>query len=96
MTRGELEDKIIDIVRLQLNLDIPDINLNSTFEELNMDALDYIEIEMVIEKELKIIIPNQMPKVFNLFVIGDETIDIVDIKGLVDNVEFILNDGKQF
>ena len=96
MTRIELEDKIIDIVRLQLDLDISDINLNSTFEELNMDALDYIEIEMFIEEELKIIIPNQMPKVFNLFVIGDETIDIVDIKGLVDNVEFILNYGKQF
>lgn len=96
MNRCELEDKIIDIVRLQLNLDIPDINLDSTFEELDMDALDYIEIEMTIESELDFKLPNNIPYIYKRFINDSEAINVIDVKDLVDYVESILNDGKQF
>lgn len=94
-SRKELEDKVIDIISKYLKQEgfknIHTINITTTFEELNLDVVDYIEIEMLLEINFNIRMPNEIPSIFEKYIISTTNNDIIDIKGLVNKVELYSN-----
>lgn len=54
-----LENKIIGIVAEQLGVDAADITNETTFDDLNADSLDVVELIMALEEEFDIEIPDE-------------------------------------
>ncbi len=52
-------DKVKAIVVDQLGVDEEDITMDTTFEELNADSLDIVELIMSLEEEFDIEIPDE-------------------------------------
>lgn len=67
-------EKVKKIISDQLNVDISKIDLNTTFEEMNADSIDLVELVMSFEEEFAI-------------KITDEEID--KIKTVGDIIEYI-------
>lgn len=55
----ELFEKISEIVSEQLDIDTEIIKLGTTFEDLNADSLDVVELIMALEEEFDIEIPDE-------------------------------------
>ncbi|SMB93627.1 acyl carrier protein [Desulfonispora thiosulfatigenes DSM 11270] len=55
----EIFDKVKDIVIDQLNVDAEEVSLETSFEELNADSLDVVEMVMALEEEFDIEIPDE-------------------------------------
>ena len=51
--------KVKDIVSEQLNVERDDIKLETTFEDLEADSLDVVELIMKLEEEFDIEIPDE-------------------------------------
>ena len=49
-------EKIIAILAEYKEMDIADINMDTTFESINLDSLDIVEIMMKLEDELNVTI----------------------------------------
>lgn len=54
-----LENKIISLVAEQLGVDAADITSETTFDDLNADSLDVVELIMALEEEFDIEIPDE-------------------------------------
>jgi acyl carrier protein len=52
-------DKVKSIVVDQLGVDEADVSLETTFEELNADSLDIVELIMALEEEFDLDIPDE-------------------------------------
>ncbi|MDD2233448.1 MAG: acyl carrier protein [Desulfitobacteriaceae bacterium] len=52
-------DKVKSIVVDQLGVDEADVKLETTFEELNADSLDIVELIMALEEEFELDIPDE-------------------------------------
>lgn len=52
-------EKVRDIVVDQLNVEAEEVALETTFEELNADSLDVVEMVMALEEEFDIEIPDE-------------------------------------
>ncbi|HWQ89420.1 MAG TPA: acyl carrier protein [Desulfitobacteriaceae bacterium] len=52
-------DKVKSIVIDQLGVDEGDVTLETTFEELNADSLDIVELIMALEEEFDLDIPDE-------------------------------------
>lgn len=52
-------DKVKSIVVDQLGVDEADVTLETTFEELNADSLDIVELIMALEEEFDLDIPDE-------------------------------------
>jgi acyl carrier protein len=52
-------DKVKSIVVDQLGVDDADVTLETTFEELNADSLDIVELIMALEEEFDLDIPDE-------------------------------------
>lgn len=52
-------DKVKAIIVDQLGVDEEDITLETTFEELNADSLDIVELIMALEEEFDMEIPDE-------------------------------------
>jgi acyl carrier protein len=52
-------DKVKAIVIDQLGVDEGDVTLETTFEELNADSLDIVELIMALEEEFDLDIPDE-------------------------------------
>lgn len=59
-----LYNKVVELIVKNTNLKPEDINVNSKFEDLGMDSLDQMTVISDLEKEYKIILPNEeVPKI---------------------------------
>ncbi|MDQ6988589.1 MAG: acyl carrier protein [Mariprofundaceae bacterium] len=57
---AEIEEKIIKIVADQLNVDLSEINSDSSFvDDLGADSLDTVELVMAFEEEFGVEIPDE-------------------------------------
>ncbi len=62
--RENIYNKVVELIAKNTNLKIEDINVYSTFEDLGMDSLDQMTVISELEKEYKIILPNEeVPKI---------------------------------
>jgi acyl carrier protein len=52
-------DKVKAIIVDQLGVDEDDVKLETSFEELNADSLDIVELVMALEEEFDIDIPDE-------------------------------------
>lgn len=52
-------DKVKSIVAEQLGVDTADITLETSFDDLNADSLDVVELIMALEEEFDIEIPDE-------------------------------------
>ncbi|NLZ28502.1 MAG: acyl carrier protein [Firmicutes bacterium] len=52
-------DKVKEIISEQLDIDIDNIILDSTFEEMDADSLDLVELVMALEEEFDIEITDE-------------------------------------
>jgi acyl carrier protein len=55
----ELADKIKEIIAEQLNVDPADLAERTSFDDLNADSLDVVELIMTLEEEFDIEIPDE-------------------------------------
>lgn len=55
----EIFEKVKSIVVDQLGVDEGDVNLGTSFEELNADSLDIVELIMALEEEFDLDIPDE-------------------------------------
>lgn len=80
---SEVYQKIMEIFRTKLDYgDDVEIRPDATFEELNIDSLDLLEVVMAIELEYNIEIPD------------DALNEIKNVEGAVEYVEKIVSEGK--
>lgn len=56
---GSLEDRVIRVVAQTQRLPIEAVTIDSTFEQLNIDSLDGINIIFALENEFSIEIPDE-------------------------------------
>lgn len=59
---GDIMDEFVRIRSLvaeQLGVDEQDINLETTFDDLNADSLDVVELIMALEEEFDLEIPDE-------------------------------------
>ncbi len=54
-----LADKVKDLLAEQLNVDPADLTEETSFEDLNADSLDVVELIMALEEEFDIEIPDE-------------------------------------
>lgn len=54
-----LAEKIKDLLAEQLNVDPADLTEDTSFEDLNADSLDVVELIMALEEEFDIEIPDE-------------------------------------
>ncbi len=54
-----LAEKIKDLLAEQLNVDPADLTEETSFEDLNADSLDVVELIMALEEEFDIEIPDE-------------------------------------
>jgi acyl carrier protein len=54
-----LADKIKNLLAEQLNVDPADLTEDTSFEDLNADSLDVVELIMALEEEFDIEIPDE-------------------------------------
>jgi acyl carrier protein len=52
-------EKVKALVAEQLSVEADEINLETTFEDLNADSLDVVELVMALEEEFDIEIPDE-------------------------------------
>ena len=55
----EVFEKVKALVAEQLSVEADEINLDTTFEDLNADSLDVVELVMALEEEFDIEIPDE-------------------------------------
>ncbi len=55
----DILEKVKEIVSEQLNVEKEDIKLETTFEDLEADSLDVVELIMKLEEEFDIEIPDE-------------------------------------
>lgn len=55
----DLADKIKDIIAEQLNVDPSDLTESTSFDDLNADSLDVVELIMTLEEEFDLEIPDE-------------------------------------
>ncbi|MGB9792351.1 MAG: acyl carrier protein [Thermacetogeniaceae bacterium] len=55
----EIFEKVRNIISEQLGVDAEEITLETSFEDLNADSLDIVELIMALEEEFDIEIPDE-------------------------------------
>ena len=72
----DIESRIIELVAKSKNLPVSDVRMDSTFEELQIDSLDKINLSFAVEEMFSIEIPDERsnsPKTVGDVVRGVET-----------------------
>jgi acyl carrier protein len=64
-----IQDKVKSIVAEQLEIDIDSLTMETTFEEIDADSLDIVELVMALEEEFELEISDQ--EIENIKTVGD-------------------------
>lgn len=64
-----VQDKVKEIVAQQLEVDINNLTPETTFEEIDADSLDIVELVMALEEEFELEISDQ--EIENIQTVGD-------------------------
>ncbi len=64
-----VEDKVKSIIAEQLEVDIAGLTLETTFEEIDADSLDIVELVMALEEEFELEISDE--EIENIRSVGD-------------------------
>ena len=79
-----VKDKVIQIIAEQALLDVADVRLSATLEELGIDSLGVVESIFAIEKEFDIEVP------FNANAPQDSDFDISSVATIISAVETLV------
>lgn len=72
-----IEDKVKSIISDQLEVDLNRISMETTFEDIDADSLDIVELVMALEEEFDLEISDQ--EIENIKTIGD-VVQFIDSK----------------
>ena len=64
-----IQDKVKSIVAEQLEIDIDSLTMDTTFDEIDADSLDIVELVMALEEEFELEISDQ--EIENIKTVGD-------------------------
>ena len=64
-----IQDKVKSIVAEQLEIDIDSLTMETTFEEIDADSQDIVELVMALEEEFELEISDQ--EIENIKTVGD-------------------------
>lgn len=64
-----VQDKVKEIIAQQLEVDINNLTMETTFEEIDADSLDIVELVMALEEEFELEISDQ--EIENIQAVGD-------------------------
>lgn len=79
----DIENKIRNIVALQINKDVEEINPESNLEVLGVDSLDLTEIILMIEEEFE----------YNFNLLNEEYERLKTVKNIVNLVSYKISSG---
>jgi Acyl carrier protein len=69
-------EKVAKLIAENKDMDVADITMTSTFEDLGLDSLDTVELVMVFEEEFNITIEIE----------GEELKSVADLVALIDKL----------
>jgi acyl carrier protein len=69
VTEVSVQDKVKGIIADQLEVDVASLTMETTFEEIDADSLDIVELVMALEEEFELEISDQ--EVENVKTVGD-------------------------
>jgi Acyl carrier protein len=69
-------EKVAKLIAENKDMDVADITMTSTFEDLGLDSLDTVELVMVFEEEFNITIEIE----------GEELKSVTDLVALIDKL----------
>ena len=81
-----VQDRIIEIIAEQAVLDIAEVNLDATIEELGLDSLGLVEMIFAIEESFDISVP------YNANEPTESDFDISNVKAVIAGVEKLISE----
>lgn len=85
---GNVRDRVITIIAEQAVLDVQDVRMDSTLEDLGIDSLGLVESIFAIEETFDISVP------FNANDPSESDFDISSVAAIVAAVEKLVTDQK--
>lgn len=89
MTDATLQTKVIEIIAEQAVLELSDVTLDSTLEDLGIDSLGLVESIFAIEEEFDISIP------FNANEPTQSDFDISNVQSIIAGIEKLVGDAEK-
>lgn len=83
-----VQDKVIEIIAEQAVLEVSDVTLDATLEELGIDSLGLVESIFAIEEEFDVSVP------FNANAPSESDFDITNVASIIAGVEKLIADQK--
>lgn len=83
-----VQDQVVAIIAEQAVLDVSEVDLNATLEDLGIDSLGLVEAVFAIEETFDVQVP------FNANDPTDSGFDISNVKSMVKAVESLVAAGK--
>lgn len=83
-----VQDKVIEIIAEQAVLEVSDVTLDATLEELGIDSLGLVESIFAIEEEFDVSVP------FNANAPSEGDFDITNVASIIAGVEKLIADQK--
>ena len=81
-----VQDRIIEIIAEQAVLDIEEVNLEATIEDLGLDSLGLVEMIFAIEESFDISVP------YNANEPSESDFDISNVKAVIAGVEKLISE----
>ena len=77
----DLAQRVMSVIAATQHIEVAKISIDSTFQELNIDSLDGINILFALENEFNISIPDEAAQ------------NIRTVRAMVDGVRTLINSG---
>ena len=74
----DIESRIIELVAKSKNLPVSDVHMNTTFDELQIDSLDKINLSFAVEEMFAIEIPDE--SLNSLKTVGDVVRGVTNLR----------------
>ena len=81
-----VQDRIVEIIAEQAVLDIEEVNLEATIEDLGLDSLGLVEMIFAIEESFDISVP------YNANEPSESDFDISNVKAVIAGVEKLISE----
>lgn len=83
-----VQDKVIEIIAEQAVLDVSDVTLDATLDDLGIDSLGLVESIFAIEEEFDVSVP------FNANAPSESDFDITNVASIIAGVQKLISDQK--